>query len=70
MPARTPAAYAIGMSMLRRLFPIHLDNEGYRGRAPALWLFALLLLLKAIMGVNGAINTRSVATGAGRILTA
>lgn len=47
-----------------RLVPGRLDNEGYRGRSAALWLFALLLLLKAIMGVNGAINTRSVATGA------
>ena len=50
--------------MLRCLFPVQLDNEGYRGRAAALWLFALFVLLKAIMGVNGAINTRSVATGA------
>jgi hypothetical protein len=50
--------------MLQRLFPARLDNHGYHGQAAALWLFALLLLLKAIMGVNGAINTRSVATGA------
>jgi hypothetical protein len=50
--------------MLRRLFPVRLDNEGYRGRVAALWLFALFLLVKAIMGVNGAINTRAVATGA------
>ena len=50
--------------MLRQLFPVRLDNEGYRGRAAALWLFALLLLIRTIMGVNGAINTRTVATGA------
>ena len=50
--------------MLRRLFPVRLDNEGYPGHVGALWLFAVLLLLKAIMGVNGAINTRAVATGA------
>ena len=47
--------------MLRRLFPMRLDNEGYRGRVAALWLFALFLLLRAIMGVNGAINTRAIA---------
>jgi hypothetical protein len=51
--------------MLRRLFPTRLDNEGYRGRVAALWLFALFLLLRAIMGVNGAINTRAIATGDG-----
>jgi hypothetical protein len=51
--------------MLRSLFPVRLDNEGYRGRVAALWLFALFLLLKAIMGVNGAINTRRIATGDG-----
>ena len=51
--------------MLHRLFPVRLDNEGYRGRLAALWLFALFLLLRAIMGVNGAINTRAIATGDG-----
>ena len=50
--------------MLSRLLPARLDNESYGGRAAALWLFALFLTLKAIMGVNGAINTRAVATGA------
>ena len=50
--------------MFQRIFPGRLDNDGYRGQAAALWLFAFLLLLKVIMGVNGAINTRSVATGA------
>jgi len=48
-----------------RVFPVRLDNEGYRGRMAALWLFAVFLLLKAIMGVNGAINTRAIATGDG-----
>jgi hypothetical protein len=51
--------------MLQRLFPVRLDNEGYRGRVAALWLFALFLLFRAIMGVNGAINTRAIATGDG-----
>ena len=51
--------------MLQRLFPVLLDNDGYRGRLAALWLFALLLLLRAIMGVNGALNTRAIATGDG-----
>jgi hypothetical protein len=50
--------------MLQRLFPGRLDNEGYRGRAAALWLFGLLLALKLVMGVNGTLNARSVATGA------
>lgn len=50
--------------MLGRLFPPRLDNAGYRGHVAALWLFALLLVLRAIVGVNGAINSRSVATGA------
>jgi hypothetical protein len=48
-----------------RLFPVRLDNEGYRGRVAALWLFAVFLVLKAIMGVNGAINTRVIASGDG-----
>ena len=51
--------------MLRRFFPVRLDNDGYRGRRGALWLFGLFLVLKAIMGVNGAINTRAIATGDG-----
>lgn len=51
-----------------RLFPVRLDNEGYRGRAAALWLFAVFLVLRAIMGVNGAINTRAIATGDGILL--
>jgi hypothetical protein len=48
-----------------RLFPVRLDNEGYRGSVAALWLFAVFLVLRAIMGVNGAINTRTIATGDG-----
>jgi hypothetical protein len=47
------------------LFPTRLDNEGYRGRVAALWLFGLFLLLRLIMGVNGAINTTAIATGDG-----
>ena len=50
--------------MLRHLFAVRLDNEGYRGRVAALWLFAFFLMIKAIIGVNGAINTLAVATGA------
>ncbi|HEX8644493.1 MAG TPA: hypothetical protein VF702_11340 [Allosphingosinicella sp.] len=50
--------------MLDRLFPARLDNEGYRGSAAALWALGLLLALKAVMGVNGTLNARSVATGA------
>jgi hypothetical protein len=43
---------------------VRLDNAGFRGRVAALWLLAVFLVIKAIMGVNGAINTRAVATGA------
>jgi hypothetical protein len=48
-----------------RLLPQRLENEGYRGRVAALWLFGVFLVLRAIMGVNGAINTRAIATGDG-----
>jgi hypothetical protein len=48
-----------------RLFPARLDSVGYRGRAVALWLFGLFLVLRLIMGVNGAINPRAIATGDG-----
>lgn len=48
-----------------RLFPMRLDNKGYRGRTAALWLFGLFLLLRLIMGVNGAINTTAIAAGDG-----
>jgi hypothetical protein len=51
--------------VVRRLFPVRLDNAGYRGQVAALWLFAVFLLLRAIMGINGAINTRTIATGDG-----
>lgn len=54
--------------MLRRLFPVRLDNEGYRGQVAALWLFAVFLFIRAAMGINGSINTRSVATGADGIV--
>jgi hypothetical protein len=51
--------------MLLSLFPACLDNDGYRGRVAALWLLAAFLVLRTIMGVNGAINTRYIATGDG-----
>ena len=51
--------------MLRRLFPARLDNAGYRGSTAALWLFAVFLLLRAILGLNGAINTRTIAAADG-----
>jgi hypothetical protein len=51
--------------MIGGLFPARLDNQGYRGRAVTLWLFGLFLVLRAIMGVNGAVNTRAIATGDG-----
>ena len=52
-------------AMPLRLLPTRLDNEDFRGRAAALWLFGLFLGLRAVMGVNGALNTRRIATGDG-----
>lgn len=49
--------------MLARLFPDRFDNA-YRGHWLALILFALLLLLDAVIGTNSILNTRSVMTGA------
>ena len=49
--------------MLERLLPRRIDND-YRGAGPALWLFALLALLKTVMGFNTVFNGRSVASSA------
>jgi len=45
------------------IFPRQINNT-YRGHAAGVWLFALIVLLKLIMGSNSVINTRAVATGA------
>jgi uncharacterized membrane protein len=49
--------------MIDRIFPRQIDNR-YRGHRIALWLLALLIAVKLVMGVNSVVNTRSVATGA------
>ena len=45
--------------MLTRLFPKQIDNA-YRGHKVAIWLLAIVVLLKAIQGVQSIFNTRSV----------
>lgn len=45
--------------MLTRLFPRQIDNA-YRGHKVAIWILALVVLLKAIQGVQSIFNTRSV----------
>ena len=46
--------------MSNRLVPRQADNS-FQGRKPALWIFALLLLLLAAMSVNSIFNGRFVA---------
>jgi hypothetical protein len=49
--------------MLNRLLPRQADNT-YRGHRLALWLFAILVLLKGIISLNSMINGRDVASSA------
>jgi hypothetical protein len=49
--------------MLNRLLPRQVDNN-YRGPKVALWLFALLVLVKVIMSVNSIFNAESIARSA------
>ena len=49
--------------MLRRLFPQRIDNT-YRGHRLALWLFALLVLMKGGIGLGTIFNGRSAAISA------
>ena len=49
--------------MLNLLLPSSLDNT-FRGHKLALWLFALLLLMKTVMSVNSIVIGHSVAAGA------
>lgn len=52
--------------MFKKLFPEHGDNT-YGGHKLALWLFALLLLLKGAISVNSMLNGFTVATSADNI---
>ncbi|HEY0013381.1 MAG TPA: hypothetical protein VGB79_11095 [Allosphingosinicella sp.] len=54
--------------LIQRLFPARADRESYAGRPAALWLLGLFIALKAIIGLNGTFNARSVATGADGIV--
>ena len=50
-------------TLIERLFPRQIDNR-YRGLRRGLWLFALIVAVKAIIGINSILNTRAVASGA------
>ena len=52
--------------MITLIFPERADNT-YGGHKLALWLFALLLLLKGAIGVNSVLNGYGVATFADNI---
>jgi hypothetical protein len=62
MIARVPEAGG----MLERLFPKRVDNA-FRGNPVAIWLLAVVLLIKGLMGVNSMVMTRTVAESADRI---
>jgi len=49
--------------MLNRLVPRQADNR-YRGSRIALWLFGVVILLRAVMSLNSIFNGRVVATTA------
>lgn len=49
--------------MLTQLLPRQADNS-FRGRSPALWLLAIVLLLLAAMSVNSIFNGHDVAINA------
>ncbi len=52
--------------MLEQLFPQRVDNS-YRGYKLALWLFALVVLIKVAMSLNSIFNGYFVARSADRI---
>jgi hypothetical protein len=52
-----------GPTMLNRLLPQRFDNT-YRGNKLALWLFALLILMRVVMSLNSIFNGYSVVTSA------
>ena len=49
--------------MLRRLFPMRIDNV-FPGPRPAIWILIPIVLSKLLMGINSVVNTQLVATGA------
>ena len=46
--------------MLSQLFPQHADNA-YHGRKLALWIFALVVFIRAFQGLNSCLNARTTA---------
>jgi hypothetical protein len=49
--------------MLSRIFPRQIDNA-FRGHRLGVWLFAPVVALKLVIGVNSILHTRDVAMGA------
>jgi hypothetical protein len=49
--------------MFKRLLPRHIDNT-YHGHKLALWLFALIVLMKSAVSINSIFNGYSVAVSA------
>jgi hypothetical protein len=49
--------------MLRRIFPKQFDNN-FRGNRLAIWLLAVIVLIRLAIGMNSIINTRLVAISA------
>ena len=49
--------------MFERLLPRQIDNT-YHGHKVALWLFALLVLMKSVIGINSIFDGRDVAISA------
>ncbi len=49
--------------MFNRLLPRHIDNT-YHGHKLALWLFALIVLMKSVVSINSIFNGYSVAVSA------
>lgn len=49
--------------MLNQFLPRQIDNT-YRGHKLALWLFAVLVLIRSVIGLNSIINGRDVASSA------
>jgi hypothetical protein len=49
--------------IFRQLLPQRFDNT-YRGHTLALWLFALIVLMRVVMSLNSILNGRSVASSA------
>jgi hypothetical protein len=61
--ARFTTSLSAGTRVLNQLFPQRIDNT-YRGYKLALWLFALLVLMKGVIALNSIFNGYSVASSA------